>query len=350
LASGVPLLGGYDETKEGCKAMWTLQEEFSRIEIGKSSQFRNLKLFPLIRREVNKAALDYLLLEDGIAQGKVRVTELSGGGSVPELSIINEAELPILLVDGEELVGAKQNRVLNLSILVPAKQTMAIPVCCVEAGRWRSASVDLKTAAHMMYSGARGQRVSQVTGSMRSSGSRSSDQSAVWEELAAKAVRLKTASPTQAMSALFDHHARGVEEFVRAFKHEENQCGIAFAISGRLFGLDLFDSAEVMRKFFQKLVRSYALDALDAATEGTEQAGMEDLSAFLKSIGTAPSFSDNAVGIGKDVRITGSAVSGAALWGKERYIHICAFAKESTSAERPSFWTRLTRPSRRRVN
>jgi len=69
--------------------MWTLQEEFSPIEIGKSSQFRNLKLFPLIRREVNKAGLDYLLLEDGIAQGKVRVTELSGGGSVPELSIIN---------------------------------------------------------------------------------------------------------------------------------------------------------------------------------------------------------------------------------------------------------------------
>ncbi len=330
--------------------MWTLQEEFSRIEIGKSSQFRNLKLFSLIRRDVGGAAFDYLLLEDGIAQGKVRVTELSGGGSVPELSIINDADLPVLLVDGEELVGAKQNRVLNLTILVPAKNTMVIPVSCVEAGRWRSASVDLKTAGHMMYSGARGQRVSQVTGSMRSSGSRSSDQGAVWEELAAKAVRLKTASPTQAMSALFDHHARGVEEFVRAFTYEENQCGIAFAISGRLFGLDLFDSAEVMQKFFQKLVRSYALDALDSDADGQEHAGMEELSAFLNGIGAAASFSDSAVGLGKDVRITGSAVSGAALWAKERYLHICAFAKESASAERPSFWTRLTRPSRRRVN
>jgi hypothetical protein len=330
--------------------MWTLQEEFSRIETGKSSQFRNLKLFSLVRRDAGKAALDYLLLEDGIAQGKVRVTEVSGGGSVPELSIVNDADLPVLLVDGEELVGAKQNRVLNLTILVPAKHTMAIPVSCVEAGRWRSASLDLKTAGHMMYSGARGQRVSQVTGSMRSSGSRSSDQGALWEELAAKAVRLKTASPTQAMSALFDHHARGVEEFVRAFTCEEDQCGIAFAISGRLFGLDLFDSAEVMGKFFQKMVRSYALDALDADAEGKEQAGTEELSAFLNGIGTAASFSDSAVGLGKDVRITGPTVSGAALWAKERYLHICAFAKESGSAERSSFWTRLTRPSRRRAN
>ncbi|HJX96706.1 MAG TPA: DUF6569 family protein [Candidatus Acidoferrum sp.] len=329
--------------------MWTLQEEFARIEIGQASQIRNLKLFPLIRRNASQP-LDYLLLEDGIAQGKVRVTELSGGGSVPELSITNTAELPVLLVDGEELVGAKQNRVLNLSILVPAKHTMAIPVSCFEAGRWCSASVDLKTASHMMYSGARGPRTSQVTRSMRSSGSRSSDQRAVWEELAAKAARLKTASPTQAMSALYDQHARGVEEFVRGFNCQKEQCGVAFAISGRVLGLDLFDSAEVMNKFFEKLVRSYALDALDAAQEGQGRASTEELSMFVGGIGAAPCFSDGAVGLGKDVRFTGSGVSGAALWAQGRYLHVCAFAKESGSAEKPGFWTRLTRPSRRHVN
>src|SRR5712664_2604068 len=142
--------------------MWTLQEEFARIEIGQASQIRNLKLFPLIRRNASQP-LDYLLLEDGIAQGKVRVTELSGGGSVPELSITNTAELPVLLVDGEELVGAKQNRVLNLTILVPAKHTTVIPVSCVEAGRWSRAGSDLRTADHVMYSGLRAKRVLHVT-------------------------------------------------------------------------------------------------------------------------------------------------------------------------------------------
>ncbi len=100
--------------------MRTLQEEFSCIEIGRSSQFRNLTLFPLMRPSVPVPQLDYLLLEDGIAQGKVRVTELHAGGSVPELRLENNADLPVLLVDGEELVGAKQNRVLNLTILAPA--------------------------------------------------------------------------------------------------------------------------------------------------------------------------------------------------------------------------------------
>ncbi len=103
--------------------MRTLQEEFSHIEIGRSSEFRNLTLFPLTRQSEPVPEMDYLLLEDGIAQGKVRVTELHAGGSVPELRLENNADLPVLLVDGEELVGAKQNRVLNLTILAPANHT-----------------------------------------------------------------------------------------------------------------------------------------------------------------------------------------------------------------------------------
>src|SRR5258708_33063243 len=130
----------------GTDTMWTLQEEFSQIEIGRSSEFRGLILFPLMRRSAPVQPLDYLLVEDGIAQGKVRVTELHAGGSVPELRLENNADLPVLLVDGEELVGAKQNRVLNLTILAPAKHTTVIPVSCVEAGGWRVDSADLKPA------------------------------------------------------------------------------------------------------------------------------------------------------------------------------------------------------------
>src|SRR6516162_10813894 len=138
--------------------MQTLQEEFSRIEIGRSSHFRNLTLFPLTRRSNSIRELDYLLLEDGIAQGKVIVTELHAGGSVPELRLENNADLPVLLIDGEELVGAKQNRVLNLTILAPAKQTTVIPVSCVEAGRWAMSPADVKTADYMMYSMGRAER------------------------------------------------------------------------------------------------------------------------------------------------------------------------------------------------
>src|SRR6202030_4596058 len=194
------LLLGMIKPPRGTLNMETLQEAFPRIEIGQSSQFRNLTLFPLMCPNMPVRALDYLLLEDGIAQGKVRVTELQAGGSVSELRVENNADLPVLLVDGEELVGAKQNRVLNLTILMPAKQTTVIPVSCVEAGRWNMASAELKTADHFMYSLGRGERVTHVTASMRSNGTRRSDQGAVWKNIAAKAARLEASSPTGAMS------------------------------------------------------------------------------------------------------------------------------------------------------
>jgi hypothetical protein len=328
--------------------MRTLQEEFSQIEISRPSEFCNLILFPLMRRGVPVGELDYLLLEDGIKQGKVRVTELNTG-SVPELRLENNANLPVLLVDGEELVGAKQNRVLNLTILAAAKHTTVIPVSCVEAGRWKMASADLKPSEHVMYSLGRGDRLMDVTASMRSNGTPKSNQGAVWRDIAAKAARLKASSPTGAMSAIYERHASSVEEFARAFTWQEGQCGVAFAIGGRILGLEIFDHPDVMRRFFQKLVRSYALDALDAAPRRNEPASVEAVCALVTQIGTAQSFTEQALGIGKDVRLTGPEICGAALWAQERYVHICAFANDGKSSDALNFWTRITRPSHRRT-
>lgn len=328
--------------------MRTLQEELSEVEIGRSSEFRNLILFPLMRRSAAVIPLDYLLLEEGIAQGKVRVTELHESGSVPELLLENNSDLPVLLVDGEELVGAKQNRVLNLTILAPAKYITIIPVSCVEAGRWRMEASDLQLADHFMYSLGRGERVTQVTAAMRSNGTRKSDQGAVWRNIAAKATRLKALSPTGAMSAIYERHANSVEEVARAFSWQEGQCGVVFGIGGRILGLEIFDHPEVMRRFFQKLVRSYALDALDFPA-ANETASVEAVCALVAQIGTAQSFSEQALGLGKDVRFNGSGISGAALWAQERYVHICTFAKNGQSSDAPNFWTRITRPSHRRT-
>jgi hypothetical protein len=327
--------------------MWSLQDEFSSIEIKQAKQFRNLTLFVLMRQNIAVRDLDYLLLEDGLAQGKVRVTEIHASGSVPQLHLINDAEVPVLLVDGEELVGAKQNRVLNLTILAPAKQTCVIPVSCVESGRWGMATADMKPADHLMYSRARGERVAQVTQAMRAFGSRASDQTAVWEDIAAKATRLDAQSPTGAMSAIYERHADSVEEFVRAFQWEQGQQGVAFAISARVLGMDLFDHPEVMRRFFPKLVRSYALDALDTPTSDLESTSTDAMAAFITQIVSAQTCSEKAVGLGKDVRFNGPQISGAGLWAQERYVHICAFARDGKTGNEQSFRTRISRPSRR---
>jgi len=91
------------------------------------------------------------------------------------------------------------------------------------------------------------------------------------------------------------------------------------------------------------------LDALDAAQGTSEQPGIETLSGFVTQIGAAQSFSERALGLGKDVRFNGSGISGAALWAQERYVHICTFATDGKGSQASSFWTRISRPSHRRM-
>ena len=225
--------------------MLSLQEELSSLVVGQPSHFRNLTVFPLIRPEHTGTESDYLLLDDGISSGLVHVAELQASGIVPELRLENKADKPVLLLNGEELLGAKQNRVLNLTILAPSNCVIVIPVSCVEAGRWRMNTPDFQPAGHVMYSEARAEQISQVTKSMRASGAPSSDQESVWRNIAAKAARLKSVSPTGAMSDIYRSHTASVEGFVRAFSCQEQQSGAAFCIGGRFIGLDVFDCPKV---------------------------------------------------------------------------------------------------------
>jgi hypothetical protein len=195
--------------------MTSLKEELDRVEVGGTLHYRNLTLFPL--RRPTASDMDYLLLEDAIQQGLAKVTELHGGGSVPELRFENAGERPVLLLDGEELVGAKQNRVLNLTILAPAKRTLLIPVSCVEAGRWHMTTSAFRTGTDFMYFRARARRTAQVTESMRTGRTRRSDQAALWDHIARKASRVDARSPTQAMSAMYERHALSVEDYARTF-------------------------------------------------------------------------------------------------------------------------------------
>jgi len=98
---------------------------------------RGITVIPLYPRRDPEAA--YATLADGLRRG-VRITETGPDGSVPELVVSNPLDERVLLYDGEELIGAKQNRILNLTVLLAPQSRTPIPVSCVEAGRWRMRS------------------------------------------------------------------------------------------------------------------------------------------------------------------------------------------------------------------
>ena len=204
---------------------------------------------------------------------------------MPELRFENLGEMPVLLFDGEELVGAKQNRALNLTILARAKQVIVIPVSCVEAGRWHAETDTFRPAEHVMYSRARAAKGAQVSLSMAASDSRRSDQSAIWDEIASKSERLAAASPTQAMNAMYDSKAVPLDVYQGAFAWAEHQAGVVFAFGSATMGLDLMDHPYTMRTMLPKLVRSYALDAVEAPHAPAAATG--GATEFLARVGTS---------------------------------------------------------------
>ena len=103
-------------------------------KIARKQVHQNLTIFPLLAP--NGVEPEYLLLDQALDKDLIQITELDTQGSVPELKLQNLGKKSVLIIEGEELVGAKQNRIVNSSFLVAGKTEVVIPVSCVEQGRW----------------------------------------------------------------------------------------------------------------------------------------------------------------------------------------------------------------------
>ena len=198
--------------------MALLEKELSRLSLGSAQGFRHLAVFPLV--DPSPPQPFYLTLDEALAQGVVQVTEVSKGGHVPELRLINQGDHPVLLIDGEELVGAKQNRVLNLTILAAAGSEIVIPVSCVEQGRWSEVSKAFCASPRVHFAAGRAAKVASVSDCIAQGQGAVSDQSEVWHHIAEKAARMDHHSETGAMADLFRHAEQDVDAYVRAFSSD----------------------------------------------------------------------------------------------------------------------------------
>jgi hypothetical protein len=234
----------------------------------------------------------------------------------------------VLLVDGDELVGAKQNRIINLTILVPAHTKIEIPVSCVEAGRWSRNSDEFSSARRAMYSRARAAKTEQVTVNMQHSGERHSDQSEVWGNIAACSADLDVASPTGSMSDIYEGYEQRLDRYREAFKARDGQVGALFALHGKAQGLEIFDSSETFSHYLERLVSSYALGSL--ADKGNDkEATLPEAEKFMEGVKNAGAEQFEALGEGDDLRLSGESLAGGALVAEDRVVHLAAFSLDS---------------------
>jgi len=251
----------------------------------------------------------------------VSVTEISEMGAVPFLKVTNGADRPVLLLDGEELVGAKQNRVLNTTVLVAARSTVVIPVSCVEQGRWSYRSPRFAAADASLFASLRAKKAARVTAAVRQSGQHLSDQGEVWQDLSSRARAYKVKSPTGAMHAVYERYAAEIAAGRAALAACPSQVGALVFLAGQWVGLDLVASPGLFASAWPRLCAGYAADAIGRDESGAPVDGAE---VILARITATPIENAPAVGLGQEFRLTGE-VLGAALVVGDRLAHLAAF-------------------------
>jgi hypothetical protein len=273
-----------------------------------------------------EGVIQYLTSENAIKDGRVIITEVSTGGAVPELKVINNAELPVLLLDGEELVGAKQNRVLNTSILLKEKSETVIPVSCCEHGRWSYASKEFSASKDLMPARMRNRKMKGVSDSLRSGDRYASRQGEVWSDIQQMQMRAGVNSVTGAMKDVFDSSENQLKEYLEAFPFQKDQKGLLVFVSGKVLGFDALSLSTAYQLLHEKLIRSYTLDVMPVPT--AEKPSKDKAMAFIKEIQKCTESRYESVGYGFDYRYETKNVVGSVLVYKEEVLHAAFFQTE----------------------
>jgi hypothetical protein len=297
---------------------------FPSVHVGEPIRHQQLSIFPLFADA--PAPVEYVLGADAINDGSVLVEEISEAGSVPTLSVTNKANRLVLFLEGEQLIGAKQNRILNTSILVAANSKTTIPVSCVEQGRWRFKSKQFGSSGTHSPSKLRYALKMSVSESVQKGQGHRSDQGRVWAEVTEHQKAHGVASESSAMEDTFESYRGQLDELQKRFTYVEGACGVAVALGKEIVCLDLFDKPSTCGKVWDRLLSGALLESFSPSTD-ENQTGVADVESFIAELGTAPWESATSVGEGQEFRsATEQGTQASALCFSERVVHGSAVA------------------------
>jgi hypothetical protein len=284
-------------------------------EVTNTSEYRvldpirqgNLAVFPVVAAKAHDTS-EFLTLDEGLRSGEVVATEYGnipplvrprrqppiwgpgvrrGGPEVNRLVLVNNSRRPLLLLAGEIVTGGKQDRVISKDRIVPPESDpIDLGVFCVEPGRWVGTSDRFAPAA--VQGGAMGAAV-MAAPSVRSKAMADKDQAKVWSEVrnnqavmgglvpgpAAGAVAetssyarvMQNAEVQQKVNTVAEPIQRNYESLIRQLR-DRNAVGVVVAVNGEIIWADIFASTNLLQRYWPKLIRSYAAEAVVTRAKG----------------------------------------------------------------------------------
>ncbi len=297
-----------------------LQEFFKSIKIGQGQSVNNITIFPLFfEKEGN---VDYIPLSKALKEGFVIVEEVNKFGHVPELLVSNNSDKKVLMLEGEELIGAKQNRILNTTILLREKSKTVIPVSCTEAGRWHYKTRRFADSGFVAFKTLRKDTRHSVHYNLKRDKKFRSDQRKVWNDIDKKAYYMRVDTETGAMRDIYVQREKDYEKMIEGFKLLEGQKGLFVFINGKVAGFDFVSKSDVYKLVHNKLLKSYILDAIGIEPcINKNKVSEKDVREFFETVGKSEVEKFESVGYGIDYRFNFKDIYGSILFFRNEVIH-----------------------------
>lgn len=215
----------------------------------------NMAIIPI--KTTPNYKLDMITLKKALELGLAEVKECEQS-TVNTLIVENNAVTPLILIDGEEVIGGDQNRLVNSTILVAPKSEMKIPVSCTERGRWAYKS-EFKDSEYIANYETRRAKMSAIR-------LKKPVQNTVWSSIDCLEDMNEYKSPTSAMTESYDKLKIDHNNFIKAFTIENDQNGVVIILNGEIKGFELFLNSEIYKEFHEKILKSYLIDAKNENT------------------------------------------------------------------------------------
>ncbi len=293
------------------------------VEVGNQVEIGGLSVFPIT--SVNKVGPAFLTGPEAFEAGLIEVSELDPP-EVPSLAITNHADVPILLVEGEMLVGGDQNRTMNVTVLCPPHARIVVPVSCVEAGRWGMRRTVSKSSKHAPGS-LRAAKIANLQPRMGPNPGRQSDQGRVWDEVERQSMAHEVYSGTSALDDVQEEVEDRIADQLDKVRALPDQIGVVCTVGERVIGLDLFDKPATLDKYLRGIVAGHALDA---RSTGPDSASISAIERFLAQVDASGHDAGKGVGLGEEILLHGE-IAGIGLSYEKCLIHLAAFPTPTAS-------------------
>jgi hypothetical protein len=238
---------------------WELDAFLVRVFVGEPVLVGGDWLVPLC---APPSATDAILLDEGLAQGLVSVEEVSDLGEVNRVRVRHLGDAPLLLLDGEQIRGAKQNRTINASFVIAPGTVADLPVSCVEQGRWRRTSHQFTTHGSTIHATGRSRKLRRVAKAISEGSGYDANQPMVWAEVREYLTQSGVCSGTFALEDAMAARGPDAEAVLARMAPIANQVGLAAIRDDGVATLDLFGSATLFARAFAKIARGILIESI----------------------------------------------------------------------------------------